>query len=152
MIAINTPDRVLYCGDAVFGEETVKKHPILYYTFIGDALNSFKKLRDFLPSVDVAVIYHGGIISDLSVLIDDHERSIHAIKDKVLNLIQEAPQSLEDITAKIMSLYNIPDNLIAYTLTKTPMQAYLAELESENLVEIRVTEGVSRAYTVNKET
>ena len=149
MIAIKTPDNVLYCGDAVFGEDTFRKHPILYYTFIDDTLNSFKKLRSLIPSIDVSLIYHGGVIPDLGSLIDDHEERILETKNIILSMLRNSPLSLEEITARIMQTYKIPDDLISYALTKTPMQAYVAELERENLVKMCVTDGINRAHMVD---
>ncbi|MFI5342964.1 MAG: MBL fold metallo-hydrolase [Chlamydiales bacterium] len=149
MIAVKTPDNVLYCGDAVFGENTFRKYPILYYTFIGDTLNSFKKLRSLIPSVDAAVIYHGGMIPDLIALIDDHEKRIIETKNMILSMLRECPLSLEEITARIMQTHRMPDDLISYVLTKTPMQAYVAELEDEKLVVIRVTGGIRRAHMID---
>ncbi len=151
MIAVRTPDNVLYCGDAVFGEGTFKKYPILFYTFIDDTLNSFKKLRSLIPDTAVSILYHGGIVPNLITLIDDHERRILETKNTVFSLLQAQPHSIEEITAKIMQRYMIPDDIISYTLTKTPIQAYVAELERENMVEIRVTGGISRAHVVNKD-
>lgn len=150
MIAVKTPDNVLYCGDAVFGEDTFRKYPILYYTFIGDTLNSFKKLRSLIPSIDVSIIYHGGVIKDLASLIDNHEKRILETKSMILSMLSEHPLSLEEITARIMQTYKIPDDLISYALTKVPMQAYVAELERENLVEIRVAAGINRAHVIDK--
>lgn len=150
MIAIKTPDNVLYCGDAVFGEETFKKYPILFYTFIDETLKSFKKLKQIIPSVDVAVIYHGGIIDELVSLIDEHEQRILETRNTILKMLQEQSLSVDEITAKIMQKYQIPDEIVSYALTKTPMQAYIAELERENTVEIKVSGGVARAYLINK--
>ena len=149
MIAIKTPDNVLYCGDAIFGEETCNKHPILYYTFIADTLNSFKKLKSLIPFVDAAIIYHGGRVPNLPLLIDNHAKRIYEIKAAVLAMLHEHPHSLEEITARIMQANQIPDNLVSYVLTKTPMQAYLAELEQEQLVEVKVAEGIAKAYVKN---
>ncbi|MFS8563588.1 MAG: hypothetical protein LVR00_04390 [Rhabdochlamydiaceae bacterium] len=148
MIAIKTPDNVLYCGDAIFGEDTCSKYPVLYYTFIGDALRSFKKLQALLPSLDDAIIYHGGRVADLSLLIDKHEKRILEIKAMLIAMLKQHPHSLEEITAKIMKVNQIPDHLVSYVLTKTSMQAYLAELEQENLAEIKVMEGIARAHIV----
>ncbi len=150
MIAVKTPDKVLYCGDVIFGEATFKKHPILYYTFIGDTLSSFKKLRSLMSSVDATIIYHGGMILNLAVLIDDHEKRILETKHMILSMLSESSLSLEEITARIMQTNNIPDDLVSYALTKVPIQAYIAELEHEKLVEIRVTEGFSRAHRIDK--
>lgn len=150
MIAIKTPDNVLYCGDAIFGEETFNKYPILYYTFIQETLDSFKKLRSLVPSVDATIIYHGGMISDLVTLIDDHEKRILETKNMIFSMLSGGALSVEEITAKIMQLKKIPDDLISYMLTKVPMQAYVTELEREGLLEVKVTEGVNRAHVRDK--
>ncbi len=146
MIGVKTPDNVLYCSDAIFGEETFRKHRILYYTFIGQALGSLKKLKSLLPSTDAVIIYHGGTSPTVATLIDDHEKRILDTKNMVLSMVQEAPCSLEEITSKVMRIHSIPDSLVAYALTKTPLQAYIAELEHEKLIKIRVTEGTCRAH------
>lgn len=148
MIAVKTPDKVLYCGDAIFGEDTFRKYPILYYTFIGETLNSFKKLRSLIPSVEATIIYHGGMISNLTSLIEDHEERILETKNMIFLMLRECPLSLEEMTARIMQINKIPDDLISYSLTKAPIQAYIAELEREELVEIRVTVGINRAHTI----
>lgn len=150
MIAVKTVDEVLYCGDALFGTDTFNKHPILYYTYIGDTLASFEKLRSLIPSVDASVMYHGGLIGDLAAIVDDHEKRILETKSLVLSLIRKESLSLEEVTAQIMQRYQIPDDLVAYALTKVPMQAYLAELERENLIDMRVTTGVARAHAIEK--
>lgn len=150
MIAVKTEDSVLYCGDAIFGMDTFTKYPILYYSFIGDTLESFKKLKSLISSVDVSVMYHGGLVADLAAIVDEHEKRILETKSLILSLLREEPLSLEEVTAKIMQKYQIPDDLVAYALTKVPMQAYLAELERENLVEIRVTAGVTRAHAIDQ--
>ena len=64
-------------------------------------------------------------------------------------MLRNSPLSLEEITARIMQTYKIPDDLISYALTKTPMQAYVAELERENLVKMCVTDGINRAHMVD---
>lgn len=78
-----------------------------------------------------------------------HELRLLEIKALVLTLIKDSPQSLDEVTAKIMKIHHIPDDLIAYTLTKTPMQAYIAELERERLIEMKVIEGMSRAHFIS---
>lgn len=150
MIAVKTPDHVLYTGDAVFGEATFNKYPILYYTFISDTLHSFKKLKSLLPSVAATILYHGGMTSNLNELIEEHEKRILETKNEIHSLLHESPLSLEEITAKIMQTHKIPDDLISYMLTKVPIQAYVAELEREKLVEIKVTHGINRAHLIDK--
>jgi glyoxylase-like metal-dependent hydrolase (beta-lactamase superfamily II) len=149
MIAIKTPDNVLYCGDAIFGEEAFKKHPILFYTSIEDALRSCKKLKGQTFLTAAIVSYHKGIVSNATSLIDDHERRLIETKHVVLSMLQEGPLSLEEVVGKIMQLHKIPDSLVAYALTKASIQAYVADLEREKLVEIRVTNGIARAHVIH---
>ncbi len=80
----------------------LKKYPILYYTFIDETLNSFKKPRSLIRSVAVSIIYHGGMITDLASLIDDHERRILETKNMIFSMLSACPLSLEEITTRIM--------------------------------------------------
>lgn len=105
-----------------------------------------------MPSLDATIIYHGGMIADLISLIDDHEERILETKSMVLSMLTESPHSLEEITSKVMQVKKIPDDLIAYMLTKIPIQAYIAELEREGTIEVKVADGVNRAYVINKST
>lgn len=150
MIGVKTPDNVLYASDVIFGEETFRKYPVMYYAFIGETLRSFEKLQSLLSSIDAAVLYHGGVSHNLRSLIQAHERHILETKATILSWIQKQPLSLEEITAKVMRERLIPDTLIAYVLTKAPMQAYAAELEREKFAETRVTEGICRLHAVVK--
>lgn len=150
MIGIRTLDNILYCSDVVFGEETFRKYPILYYNFIDDAIHSFKKLKNLIPLVEGTVIYHGGLIPDLGSLIDMHEKRIFEIKERVFMMIFQAPLSLEELTAKMMQESNANNDIASYMLTKGPMQAFVAELVREDRVEIKVIDGFARAYAIEK--
>lgn len=148
MIAVITPDNVLYCGDAIFGEEAFKKHTVLFYPFVGEAVNSFQKLRGMVQSVDVIVGYHRGIIANPMALIEAHEKRILETKNMILALLREAPLSVEEMTSRIMRIHAIPDSLVSYVLTRPSIQAYMAELEREGVVKIRVLDGIARAYGI----
>lgn len=43
MIGVITTDNILYCGDALFSENTMIKHPVLFYTDIKKHWNLLKK-------------------------------------------------------------------------------------------------------------
>lgn len=139
-IGIITPDNILYCGDALFGEETFNKHPMLFYTDIEKTLNSFKKLSNL--TVDACVLYHGGVVFDLIELVKKHEIRILETKDIILKIIKENLISIDLLTQKIMIMFSIPSNIIAFTLTQTTTKAYLTKLESENLIELVVYNGL----------
>lgn len=148
MIAVKTPDDVLYCGDAVFGEATFNKYPILFYTFISDALHSFKKLKSLAEQMKFCVLYHGGMVSNLSDLIDNHEQRLLEIKFDVLSFLEKEPLSVEELTAMFMQKHQIPDDLISLTLTKASIQGFVSDLQREKNIEIRICQGRAFAHLV----
>lgn len=142
-IGVITPDNILYCGDALFGEEVLKKHPVPFYTNIGDALTSFKRLAQL--SVEGCVLYHGGFIDNLAYVAQKHETLILETKDRVLGTLKEGALSIDLITQKMMQAHHIPNTMMAFTLTQTTIRAYLAHLEYEKSIEFIVQDGLLQA-------
>ena len=154
-IGILTSDNILYSGDALFGVQTLQKHPILFYTDIGQTLKTFAKLKTL--SIKACVLYHGGVISSHALenqnsdmkqndpfveLVQRHEEKILQTKDAVFNIIQNKQLSLDLLTQQVMQKYGIPGNVTSFTLTQTAIRAYVTLLESEKLVEIMVKDGL----------
>lgn len=143
MIGVITPDNILYSGDALFGEETLHKHPILFYTDIEKTLETFKKIAQL--DVKACVLYHGGVIHDLPKVVQDHEQIIMATQVTLLELLQAKPLSVDELTQKVMQANKISDNMVAFTLTQTTMRAYLSYLEKQKKVKIIVKDGLLKA-------
>lgn len=139
-IGIITPDNILYSGDALFGQETLHKHPILFYTDIGNTLASFKKLSQL--QVDACVLYHGGVINNLPAIVEQHEKKILETKEMVLSIIKSKDVSIDLLTQQVMQKYRIPGNIVSFTLTQTAMRAYITQLEAEKSIEIKVIDGL----------
>lgn len=139
-IGIITPDKILYSGDALFGQQTFLKHPLLFYTDIGNTLASFKKLMNL--KVDACVLYHGGLIHNLSEIAQLHENRILETKSILFDFIKNELLSIDFLTQKIMQLYKIPNNMVAYTLSQTTVKAYLTQLEKEKKIQLIVKDGL----------
>lgn len=152
MIGLITPDNVLYCGDALFGEETCKKHPILYYTFIAETLHTFEKLEALLPTLEAVVLYHGAVAVEISKLIDYHRKLILETRESIAQMIAKEPLTHEEITARVMQDNDLPDDIISYTLTKTPIQAFITNLVNEGVAAVVVKGGVKRICSVGEAT
>ncbi len=141
MIGVITPDNVLYCGDAFFGDETFDKHGVLFYTNISDTLASLQKLKDL--TVDACVFYHGGLSQDIQTIADKHVARILETADFIMQSIAKEQQSTpERITADVMQEYKVPNNIMQIALTKTCINAYLAYLEREKQVKLAVQNGM----------
>ncbi len=146
MIGVITPDNILYCGDALFGKNTIEKHPLLFYTDIKKTLETCKKINT-LP-IDGCSLGHGGIVYDITVIINDHISKIIETKNIILNFLKAQPLSIDELTQKIMLKYAIYNNMIAFTLTQTTIRAYLSYLEQEKLIALTVAEGLLRASII----
>lgn len=140
MIGVITPDNILYSGDALFGQETLDKHPILFYTDIAQTLASFDKLETL--NVDACVLYHGGLIHDLLASVRLHREKVLNTKSMILALIATQERSVDLLTQAVMQKCTIPDSIISFVLTQTAIRAYLAILEQENSIEIIVSNGL----------
>ena len=140
MIGIITPDNILYCGDALFGESTVAKHPVLFYTDIKQTLLSLAKIKSL--SIEGCVLAHGGFVKDLTELIEKHITKITEIKNVILKALAEQSLSVDELTQKIMQQYNIGNNIVAFTLMQTTVRAYISYLESEKLIQITIVNGL----------
>lgn len=139
-IGIVTADNVLYSGDALFGLQTFRKHPILFYTDIAQTLLTLKKLSSL--SVRAFVLYHGGVIENIAEVVSQHEQRILQTKDNILKIIQRNQLSLDLLTQAVMQQYKITGNIISFTLTQTTVRAYVTFLESEGLIQIIVQDGL----------
>ena len=140
MIGVITADNILYCGDALFGENTITKHPVLFYTDIKKTFDSFEKIKNL--NVDAYVLVHGGLIDNDTTIVDRHIDQIRAIKDTIFGFIQQKPLSIDELTQKVMQKYTIINNMIAFTLTQTTVKAYVSYLENEKAIELMIKDGL----------
>jgi glyoxylase-like metal-dependent hydrolase (beta-lactamase superfamily II) len=142
-IGIITEDNILYSGDALFGQATFSKHPLLFYTDIDATLESFSKLASL--QVNACVLYHGGVINNLPEVAAVHKTRILEIKQTIFNFIRKEPLSVDSLTQKMMQLYQIPNSMVAYVLSQTTLRAYLTHLEKEKSIQLIVQDGLLQA-------
>jgi glyoxylase-like metal-dependent hydrolase (beta-lactamase superfamily II) len=142
MIAVRTPDNVLYCGDAIFGEETIEKHPVLFYTDISKTLDSLEKLRS--AKANGYVLYHGGGKDDIASLIDKHQAALETVSNAVLDTIKETEPSLEALTQKVIEKYGIESTVVQHVLTDTCVRAYVSKLQQDGKIVLEAQGGLLR--------
>lgn len=146
MVGVITADNVLYSGDALFGQQTLDKHPILFYTDIAATFQSFTKLEQL--SVDACVLYHGGVAYDIPGLVAVHRKKLLQVQEAVVEIIKKGPCSVDALTQVIMQRYAVPNSVVSFTLTQTAMKAYLSFLEQEKLIRMEVVAGLLQAVIV----
>ncbi len=140
MVGVMTPDKVLYCGDAIFGEETISKHGVLFYTDIEKAKESLHKIGNYQECE--YILYHSGLIKDIHSLRDRHLAKIEETTEFIRETICNSPISLDDLTQAVLKRYHIPQNVIQYTLTQTCVRAYVSAMQKNDLVSLTIEDGL----------
>lgn len=145
MIGVVTPDKVLYTGDAIYGVGTLNKHGVLFYTHIQDTLDSFKKLA--ACKAEKVVFYHGGLLlDDLPMVVKLHEKCILETRDKILDIIAEAPVSVSVLTQKVIQQFHVHATEVQhFSLTQACVQAYVSDLEKNKKITMSMVDGMSLA-------
>ncbi len=140
MIGVISPDKVFYCGDAIFGNETLDKHGVLFYTDIEKSKESLEKLRNYNECV--YLLYHGGIVKNIESLINEHLSKLEDTEDFIREIIRKSPITLDNLTHEVMNKYGVAQNVIQYTLTQTCIKSYISNLQRKGLVSLIVKEGL----------
>ena len=130
-IAIQTPDRVCYVGDALLSREQLwAKLPYCLSHQAG--IESREKLRDV--DADFFVMAHRGMCrrEELSALIDDNQALAQRRAGEVLSLITE-PMTISEITRAVCGYFKL--------LTRKPSRALRFERNIRFFVEYLVDRG-----------
>ncbi|WP_020616174.1 MBL fold metallo-hydrolase [Paenibacillus daejeonensis] len=142
MVGIMTPDQVLYCGDALFGERILRKQTILLYTHFGAARRSFRKLAAMRPKA--YVLYHGGIYRDLSQLINQHLERFNRLVLQTEQQLAEQSVTVEQLVHKLMQNHALEDGIEQYWLVTEIVHACINELLELDRVTVSIHQGTLR--------
>lgn len=144
MLGIITPDRVFYVADSIFGEHTLSRQKLLYYTNIQKAKASLKKIE--ASSNTAYVLTHGGKYEDLTSLIEQHLQLIDLTYAFIIDETDKQPLTLEDITQKMMRKFEVKNDLKYFNLTRFITKSYLNQLQGESKLLATVRDGALYYY------
>ncbi|TVX94077.1 MBL fold metallo-hydrolase [Paenibacillus agilis] len=144
MIGIITPDQVFYCGDAVFGDKTLMKQKLLYYTDVKGARASLRKIAQ--SKRYAYIVSHGGKCKDIASLVQQHQQLIDETSQFILGLIREQPMTLESIVQKVMNEYQLQNKSAHFALANSIVRSYLTELSDSSKVRATVNDGILQYY------
>ena len=140
MIAVETPDSVLFTADSVITEEILSKYHIHFLYDVGahfKTLDMLKKREEklFVPS-------HGNPVSlpEFRSLVDYNEQKIRENITVVLESIS-GPLVSEDILAKVCRYYKIELNANQYVLIFSTLRSILSYLLDEKIIDVRYNSG-----------
>ena len=131
-------DGVLFCSDAVFDEQIIEKHDIVYCTDVAAWLETLNILKT--TTYRYYVGSHANITDNILNLAELNEEMIENMANLVLESVK-TPKTTEEVMQHICNHFNIQiDKIQKYYLTKTPIMAYLSYLYNRKEVEIQLTD------------
>jgi len=140
MIAVETPDGVLFTADSIISEEILSKYHIHFLYDVGahfEILEMLKKREDklFVPS-------HGKPVSlsEFRALVDYNEQKIRENIAVVLESIS-SPVVSEEILANVCRYYKIELNANQYVLIFSTVRSILSYLLDEKQVDVSYNTG-----------
>lgn len=132
MIGIRTSDGVNFIADTLGSKELIEhQHILLIYDVKG-----YLKSLDYIASLngEILVPSHSYVTSDILELVDFNRRKIQEIIDIVLHILQ-APQTVEEIVARVFEHYGLRISYNKYLLISSTIRSYISYLDNEKRVE-----------------
>ncbi|MBE4909446.1 MBL fold metallo-hydrolase [Bacillus luteolus] len=128
-------DNLLYCGDAYFSEEQLRKHKIPYIVDAAQTLKSLEKLKSI--ECDGAVPGHGIFEQDFNGTVVRNFDYHLAVLTSVTELFWEAGESIshEEIVKLMCDKWNVQlTHLSGFLLYRTAVTAYVTKLVRDGMV------------------
>ena len=124
-------DRVLFCADAIFPEETIEKHKVLFCVDLDETLETIERLPD--QPYDCFAPGHGPAYAagrPIKAICDANRARLEEIRDVVhqaLETPKETPALVQHVAEHFALRITRPT---AYFLTRTTVLAALSSLQS----------------------
>lgn len=133
MIAIRTPDNVVFLADCLFPDVILQKYHIF---FLYDVQAHFATL-DQLQTLHAAYYApgHGELSTEIAPLIERNRRQVQEILDMLAACCVQAV-SFDEILARICQTYDIALNFNQYVLIGSTLRSCLAYLVDKGIIEL----------------
>ena len=140
-IAIITPDRVAFLGDAIFSKHTLEKYPLTYNLYLEKRLKSLNKIKEI--DTDYFVISHGKKILNKEEICDLVEENIKSTNKTISEILQlcEQPLSREEILQEFSILHEIKTNYKGYLVNLCSLTSFLNYMIDNEKIDASVQDG-----------
>ncbi len=148
MSGIKSADDIWFLGDALIGEEVLKKHPITYLYDIKAQLQLFDKLKELNGSL--FIFSHAEPVKNLNNLISINKSKMEQIIDSILKILK-SPCDIYTLESKLFQIFEIKSDFSQYYLVGSTIRSYLAYLLNENIINYSFENNMLYYYTNEKE-
>ncbi len=140
-IGIMTPDKVLFLGDALFGEDILKKYKIPFIFDVRAYKQSIKKIE----ATDAAyyVPSHGPVLEDITELASVNIQLVEEIESALI-AIMKTSKTYDEILKDICDQYGIDLNVGQYALVGSTIRSFLTYLHDEGKITYSISDNVMR--------
>jgi len=133
MIAIRTPDNVVFLADSLFPEAILQKYHIFFLYDVQAHFATLEQLQtlraaQYLPG-------HGALSTDIMPLIERNRRQVQEILDTLLACCDDAI-SFDDILMRVCQAYDIAMNPNQYVLIGSTLRSCVAYLVDRGSIEL----------------
>ncbi|MCC8048498.1 MAG: MBL fold metallo-hydrolase [Oscillospiraceae bacterium] len=133
MIAVKTPDNVLFAADSVCSEATLAKYGVCYLFDIGAALSSLDVLEQ--QSAALFVPSHAPATEDIRPLAELNRQKILEVGDYIESVCAEG-LGFDDILAKVFDRYELAMTFQQHALVGSTVRSYLAWLHDSGRLDV----------------
>ena len=133
MIAVRTPDNVIFLADCLFPDAILQKYHIFFLYDIQAHFETLERLQA-LQAAHYAP-GHGDLLTDIAPLIERNRRQVQEILDKLSACCDHAV-SFDEILARVCQEYDIALNANQYVLIGSTLRSCLAYLVDTGIIEL----------------
>lgn len=129
--------KVLYAGDAFFGNKVIENFAIPYYIDIGKGIESLETIKEISKSVDYIVIAHGPTYDNKNKMLSIVEFNIeylHKLMEKVKGMISDKERSVEEIIIRLLTEANKEVTAPSIVLDSITIKSILIYLNAEPII------------------
>jgi glyoxylase-like metal-dependent hydrolase (beta-lactamase superfamily II) len=131
-------DGVLFAGDAVFGEESIRKHPIIFVYDVAAFLVSLDRIT--ASEAPILVPSHGTATEDGAALVAINRASVERTAEAVASACSRS-SSAEEVLREVVAAFAIQLDWAQYALVGSTVRSYLVYLREKGVIEAEFVDG-----------
>ncbi|MBQ7999968.1 MAG: MBL fold metallo-hydrolase [Ruminococcus sp.] len=131
MIGVKTPDDVYFVADAVISDKTLDACPMSYIFDVEAQYNTLEDIKRF--DGKLCVPSHAEPTRELASLAQFNIDSLNKVNSVLLDLLS-SPASVEELTAKLMHIWSLPETYMQFVMTSAGVRGHLTYLRHKGLV------------------
>ena len=133
MVGFKTPDDVYFIADVVNGRHTLEKAKICYVYDIDTQLETLQKLKELDGKLCVPA--HTDPTTNIAELAQINIENLKEIRQDILTLLKDKPQTSEEITAALCIKYGLKLDFTGLVMVTSTVKSHFVSLRHLGLID-----------------